>query len=72
MTDRECGASERAYVASVEDQWVAAREAEDAALADHPIGCTCDWCVPTSEQSAEVAEMLRKPLTFPHEDEVPF
>lgn len=40
---------------------------------DHPAGCTCTWCVPTPEQSAEVAEMLRKPMTFPIEDEeVPF
>ena len=61
MTDPEREASERAYVASVEDQWVAAREAEDVALADHPAGCTCTCCVPTQEQSAEVAEMLRRP-----------
>lgn len=72
MADREREASERAYVASVEDQWVAAREAEDVAFADHPTGCTCTWCVPTPEQSAEVAEMLSKPMTFPIEDEAPF
>jgi len=28
---------------------------------DHPAGCTCTWCVPTPEQSAEAAEMLRRP-----------
>lgn len=27
---------------------------------DHPAACTCDCCVPTPEQSAEVAEMLRR------------
>lgn len=40
---------------------------------DHPAGCVCTWCVPTPEQSAEVAEVLSQPLTFPIEDEeVPF
>lgn len=48
--------------------------AEDMAVdwPDHPAGCTCTWCVPTPEQSVEVAEMLRKPMTFPIEDEAPF
>jgi hypothetical protein len=41
--------------------------------ADCPPGCTLSCCVPTQEQSAEVAEMLSKPMTFPIEDEeVPF
>jgi hypothetical protein len=39
---------------------------------DCPPGCTLSCCVPTQEQSAEVAEMLRKPMTFPIEDGSPF
>lgn len=34
--------------------------APQSAFSDHPTGCTCTWCVPTPEQSAEVAEMLRQ------------